>query len=345
MRTIDKHSIPRSLMSYEGGIPAIARNVWTKSELLEACRVMALHVNGASRFQYVNPAWIGVASFDELEALFHKGNPSAIPLSLVEDASRMVIDRMGLRAGISHEYAQAGDEPDVALYLSGEPECMANPVWHAEKPVVTIHAPLGYSAKIHHSAIIAHGIATSSAILALESAGYGVELIGWKLSHPMPSLVGGGRIADDTPTKKIPFKKGKDLAFDRGAVDSWRATGWAGGHVGIGIRMKEPDQTITAAELGFMLCHPAFLRGALLGIAQKGNLHGFGVTGFHPNEYPANRPEELAELSAEYSAATGATSRGVWLPPVQKDGYFDNPTAEQAAEATRKILVGMGFSE
>lgn len=322
--------IPGTLFDCTGGIPGIARKVYTRDSLLEALRAITSAQTTGGEYarglwncnEEKMHDWTGARSWEQLEGFFARGIPGMIPPALLHDASQMVIERMELRAGISSHHAQAGDEVDIGLFMAGEPECMLAPLWQAEKPCITLHAPIGYSHKVQHSAVKAHGVAVSAAIMALEAAGYAVELVLWQFACP-----------------KHPFKEKK---YCKGAV-TWRKLGWKSGPLGLGFKAKESNQSITTDELGFMICHPAFYRGAILHLAGNGNGIATLETGRPVNEYTIHCPAERAALAAEYAQAHGNHSRGVWLPSVQ-DSVKANPTAEQAASRTREILRGMGFA-
>ncbi|MHC1764598.1 MAG: hypothetical protein AB9869_09855 [Verrucomicrobiia bacterium] len=78
---------------------------------------------------------------------------------------------------MTSHYAEAGDEVDVGLYLTGEPECMIEfPLEPKRKPVVRFVVSAAFSARVDAEAIYNRGAAVLAAIDVLESAGVRVEL-------------------------------------------------------------------------------------------------------------------------------------------------------------------------
>lgn len=349
--------IPVSMSSITGGMDGIARAVWHRDDYAESIRVITEESQLARAmlsFDQDRRDWIGCSGHLELLENFRKGKPGLISPDVLTEISRLTLDRMEKRAGISTHLAQAGDEVDVTLFLTGEPECMLATQWECEKPSVTLHFMPGVSHTVKHGDMVAHGLAVSAAIMALEAAGYAVEVIAWTVMHPMPwNHQLGTRWPDDTHTKALrkpkekASKKNPDEDLDpdnvRG-IQSLRSAGWTGGFIGHGVLIKEANEPVHAAEMGFYLCHPSFIRGAVYTVADNGNGSMMECTGYAFNGFPVHWIEELKQLSAAYARINGGHAKGIWIPRME-DFMLHERKAEDAVEMAEKILEKMGFIE
>jgi hypothetical protein len=345
--------IPETMISIHGGMEGIARRVYHREDYAESIRVITSEIPHAAGIWCFGDeerlAWNGCLDARELLESFRLGKPGLIPPELLEQVSKSVSVNVQKRAGISNYHAQAGDEPDVSLFLSGEPECMLATKWEQEKPAITLHHMLGISHTVPHGDIVSHGLAVSAAINALESAGYAVELIAWDVLHPMPWNVNiRARWPDDTHTKalrkiKEKPKKGEEADPDNvGGIEAFRSIGWESGFVGHGVIVKEYNEPIHPSEIGFYLCHPSFIRAGMYAIAHNGNGMAAELSGYLPNGFPVHWVNELNALSRAYARLHGEHSRGIWVPRLQEFDPSDR-TSEDAGRKARVILSRMGF--
>lgn len=125
-------------------------------------------------------AWTGHATLADARRMAREGFADELPamLRLVESAVTTVehdLERYVPR----WEYAAAGDEPDVARYLSGEPECMvAYPLvpMPTSGRVIAVVASVAVSHAVSGAAMRRRGAVIAAFALALARLGTAVEV-------------------------------------------------------------------------------------------------------------------------------------------------------------------------
>jgi hypothetical protein len=174
--------------------------------------------------------WAG-CGFDQAINLAERGWPEGLE-KMTSLKGDLKVNQGDMAERHIHQFTEAGDEPDVGRFVSGETECMLDyqiqfvpTTGRVVKLVVSIAASCGVQAK----SIFRKGAVAVMVADMLERHGLRAEIV---VAHAI--------------TREI---KGKD-AGATGALST--------------IMVKRPDQPVELDRLAFMLAHPAVLRRLML---------------------------------------------------------------------------------
>lgn len=155
--------------------PAIERRVFAGwHEFVEQVRQpMSWDVSGMSTVERGH-SWTLGASYDDALRMACSGWPEGFKRVAVK-ADAISKAHGGLE--MTARFAEAGDEVDVGMFLSDEPECMIEyPLEPKRRPVVKLVVSAAFSAGIGAEEIYNRGAAVLAAIDLLEDAGVRVEV-------------------------------------------------------------------------------------------------------------------------------------------------------------------------
>lgn len=151
----------------------VTRTYWSLSD-------MADRADPAARYARRCDAWIGHATLADAQRMAREGwtEDLAVTLELVQSAVGTIEHDME-RYVPRWEYAEAGDEPDVVRYLSGEPECMVSyplvPLPSSGR-VIALVASVAVSHAVSAEAMRRRGAVIAAFALALCRIGVAVEV-------------------------------------------------------------------------------------------------------------------------------------------------------------------------
>lgn len=199
---------------------------------------------GSRRSHYGDQSWCaGIASYDEALSLAAHGWAAGMEhvRQIALPALAELVSTKTQTAGWGWDVT--GADYDVGEYLSGAPECWLAPVVEESKPVVKIVVNLTTSGGVSSDAITMRGAGVVALTMALQAAGYVVDVAGivgtcpdYKQSHwqriPLTDANGGPLDADrlifalahPASPRVLGYGVAKDTVLN-GA--DWSRGGWA----------------------------------------------------------------------------------------------------------------------
>ena len=225
------------------------------------------------RSRHMDSEFYGAKSMPEAYAKAYQGLPreGITALNLAEKNVQQM-DRELQRPNFHPYNDVSGCDVDVALYLTGEPECMVN--YHLEDEpkhdkVVTIVASVSYHCGISKKAIKTQGQALMALMEAVETAGLQTEI--W---------------IDLTTCEGLDF----DTKLPRKYTKSGR----------VAVRLKAPGEMFDAGMFMYALTHDSFLRSIIfntmhyypeefrnaIGVTPSGGYGSAVPNEFHMEDFP-----------------------------------------------------------
>ena len=120
-------------------------------------------------------SWAGTDTFEEAVTLARTGWPEGF--REIAGVAERVKATIGTDGNLCGSPTEAGDEVDVGLYLSGEPECMVEFLLEPRpKPVVKFVISTTFAAGVDTESIYNRGAAVVAAVDTLEGSGVRVEI-------------------------------------------------------------------------------------------------------------------------------------------------------------------------
>lgn len=160
-----------------GTIPVLVEEFDGWSDLLDhATKPAGVNYGESSMTDPYHYQWTLTRNFEAAVRLAKEGWPDGLAATDVE--LRNLTAALPKGDDLVVQYTEAGDEPDVGLYLEGEPENMIEfPLRPVGKPVAKLVVSVCYSSGIPAEAITRRGAVVMAVVDALEAMGVRMEII------------------------------------------------------------------------------------------------------------------------------------------------------------------------
>jgi len=262
-------------------------------------------------------AWSGTRTYAEARALVMNGWKEG--RDKMEPAMAAAIAATAPMPSKAPRFDVAGEYPDVARFIAGDPMNMVRQVRASQRrrPVIKVVTSISAASNVSPQAMIYRGAAILAQVDAWEAAGWSVEIIATE-------------VGTNTGARGIPF------GFQHGA---FRNDGYG---MVTEITLKKAGEPMDLDALTFAMIHPAMLRRFSLGAQERIDLN-------LANRNSYGRPTSLELLTSTRTGRTIAQEMAdegpfVYFPPINGNMADLYSSQSRAVETVQKFASRAVFS-